>query len=151
MSFFEQPILRYNAIASEVEGEPIFELVADYVYTWEKGGRQWRLIVPAGYLTDKASVPQIAWSLGFRPDGAHEGAAILHDFLYEFRGEPPAGSYQVFIGGEWWNVPNVWTRPDMDRLFGRMMREAGVSPWRRKLMYAAVRLFGWHSYYFGKR
>jgi len=143
------PILVFDPEASYVEGRDVFMLVVDYTYEWEKDGRRYRITVPKGYLTDKASVPQFAWSLGFKPDGAPEGAAVLHDFLYQHKGELPAGSYQTFIDGSWQNIPNVWTRAEIDRLFGRIMREHGVGPVKRKLMYYSVRLFGWWAYHHG--
>jgi hypothetical protein len=149
--FPDPPILQFDRPTSEATGKTVFKFVEDYEYHWVKDGRTYRLVIPKGYRTDKASAPQFAWSLGFRPDGAPEAGAGFHDFLYEYRGEPPPGSYQILVDGEWRNIPNVWTRKEMDRLFGRLMRESGVGPVKRKLMYLAVRAFGWYSYHFGKR
>ena len=38
--------------------------------------------VPAGFVTDFASIPQIFWSTGLSPDGTYSRAAVVHDFLY---------------------------------------------------------------------
>jgi hypothetical protein len=37
--------------------------------------------VPAGFVTDFASVPRLFWSV-LRPDGEYAYAAVLHDYLY---------------------------------------------------------------------
>ena len=39
------------------------------------------MTVPAGFVTDLASIPRIFWSL-LRPDGLYAYAAIVHDHLY---------------------------------------------------------------------
>ncbi len=38
--------------------------------------------VPAGFVTDLASVPRIFWTL-LPPDGKYAKAAIIHDYLYD--------------------------------------------------------------------
>lgn len=38
--------------------------------------------VPAGFVTDFASIPQPLWSLGLSPNGTYSRAAIVHDYLY---------------------------------------------------------------------
>ncbi|MFV2733470.1 DUF1353 domain-containing protein, partial [Escherichia coli] len=40
------------------------------------------IAVPAGYVTDLASVPRILWSV-FPPHGRYAKAAIIHDWLYD--------------------------------------------------------------------
>lgn len=73
--------------------------------------------VPAGFLTDFASVPRIfVWLLPRYGD--YSKAAILHDWLLR---EAPI------------------SRADADGLFRRSMRELGVSLARRWMMWAAVR------------
>jgi len=73
--------------------------------------------VPAGFVTDFASVPRVVTWLLPRY-GAYTKAAILHDFL--------------------WRQDDV-TKNDADGLFRRAMRELGVSIPRRWMMWAAVR------------
>lgn len=43
------------------------------------------IIVPAGFVTDLASVPRMVWSF-YPPDGPWAKAAIIHDFLYWTKG-----------------------------------------------------------------
>lgn len=89
-------------------------------------------LVPVGFTTDLASVPQFLWSM-FPPFGNYTTAAIIHDFLYEERplSRHPAGGYEPI------------SRKDADGVFLRIMKEEGVSWWRRRVMYRAVRTFGW--------
>jgi hypothetical protein len=77
--------------------------------------------VPAGYRTDFASVPRIAvWLIP--TFGRYTAAAILHDYL--ITDQIPAG-----------RVSSI----DTDGLFRRVMRELGVPPVKRWLMWAGVR------------
>ena len=80
--------------------------------------------VPAGFVTNFASVPQLFWSL-ISPWGRQMKPAIMHDYFYR---------------------TGVVSRLDADRLFYRMMRELDVSWWKRQAIYRAVRLFGARHY-----
>lgn len=77
--------------------------------------------VPKGTITDFASVPRIFWSI-FPPDGTYTQAAVLHDYLYKVQ---------------------IYTRSKSDRIFLESMKVLGVSWWRRRTMWLAVRLFAW--------
>lgn len=78
------------------------------------------LIVPAGFVTDLASVPDIAEPLLPRA-GEYSNAAIIHDYLY-------------------WT--QSCTREQADNLMSIAMKEAGVAPWKDLLIHSAVRLGG---------
>ncbi|HFV9934559.1 TPA: DUF1353 domain-containing protein [Salmonella enterica subsp. enterica serovar Bovismorbificans] len=80
--------------------------------------------VPAGFVTDLASVPRIFWSL-MPPDGRYAKAAIIHDYLYD-------------------NA--LRTKREADRIFLDGMTVQGVPKWKRTVMYWAVRLFGRGKY-----
>jgi len=125
-------------------GERVYELVADWRYEWRHGGIRRRITVPKGFVCDGASVPRLVWTLtGILPDGLIRAAALVHDWLYHHRGQLPEGLYQEFHRGRWRDVGCEATRGEADRLFARIMREAGVSKVRRRLAYAAVRACGW--------
>lgn len=80
-----------------------------------------RFLVPEGYVTDFASVPRIAvWLVPSY--GRYTAPAILHDYL--LTDALKAGRV---------------TSNDADGLFRRAMREMGVPPIRRWLMWTAVR------------
>lgn len=80
--------------------------------------------VPAGFVTDFASVPFIFWAI-FPSWGKYGKAAIIHDFLYQSK---------------------IRTRLEADAIFVEAMGVLGVSKWRQFLMYWGVRCFGWLGY-----
>lgn len=81
--------------------------------------------VPAGFVTDFASVPRLVWAF-ISPWGKHGKAAVLHDYLYWMR---------------------EGARVDADALFLRVMRHCGQIFVIRRSMWLAVRLFGWIAWY----
>ena len=109
-------------------------------------GRKWKIIrtfrydvghlgsgviitIPAGFITDFASSPRIFWPI-VSPWGKWGKAAIVHDYLYQNHGE-----ILIF---KWYT-----SRKHADDIFLEAMTVLGVAPWRRRLMYRGVRLFGW--------
>ena len=98
-------------------GNGQWRLEVDLVY---EGARDW-FMVPTGFLHDFASVPRIVWPL-VGPVGNHAEAAVLHDWLYQAQ---------------------PCSRADADGIFSRCLQEAGLSWWKRRAMFRAVRLFGW--------
>lgn len=128
-------------------GDGVYELAVDWTYEWEHDGIRRRIIVPKGFQYDGASVPRLVWTCtGILPDGLIRAAALVHDWLYQHRGQLPEGSYQEFHRGKWRNVGRVATRREVDRLFARIMRETGVSKLKRRLAYAGVRAGGWWAW-----
>lgn len=75
------------------------------------------LIVPAGFVTDFASVPPALRGL-VAPIGPHLVPSIVHDYLY-------------------WN--QSCTRAQSDRIFLLALEEAGVGAFQRELFYQSVR------------
>lgn len=119
-------------------------LIEDYIYQWTYKRVEYRIKVPMGFLYDGASVPRGTWTIsGLRPDGLIRAAATVHDFLYEFQGKLPRGCYQKFehdVG--WVSLRHEWTREACDKIFGRLMRDAGMPRRRRRMAYRAVDWFG---------
>lgn len=106
------------------------EKVADYQWqlTSDLGyqsasGCVW--IVPAGFLTDFASIPRFAWRLFPPAGGAWDRASVLHDYCYR---------------------TGVTTRDNADNLFYEALRADGVGWWTARTFYAAVRWFGSGNY-----
>lgn len=119
-----------------------------YFYEWEYNDREYRLSIPKGYIYDGASIPRWAWSiLGIGRDGLHRAASLVHDYLYYYDGKMPVGSLSVKEKDNWTPVlwPRPFTRKQADKMFCRILRETEppVKPWKRKVMFWAVRLFGW--------
>lgn len=125
-----------------------YYLAKDYVYEWHDRGRDYRITIPKGFECDGASVPRILWTLtGITPDGYHRPAALVHDYLYRHHGRIPQGRVQIMDHLRRWHAVNkAWTRESADKLFARILRELGISKFRRRLMYIGVRLGGWTSW-----
>lgn len=94
------------------------------------------VIIPAGFETDFASVPQLFWSI-VPPMGKYFIAAVLHDYFYR---EPGSRTDVAVI------YDRVITREFADYIFLEEMVDLGVSWWKRKIMYKAVRMFGGSSW-----
>lgn len=77
-------------------------------------------VVPAGFISDLASVPRFFRRMFPKMD-AHYKAAIIHDYLCEY--------------------PHITTKEDADETFLRFMERDNVPWWKRKAMYWGVRLY----------
>lgn len=99
-----------------------WQLLQPLVFRAEEGASPY--VVPAGFVTDFASVPR--WPLAYlvAGDKAHE-AATLHDWLYTKR---------------------LVTREAADRLFRSAILAMGHSQLLAAAMHAAVRVGGSSSY-----
>jgi hypothetical protein len=104
-----------NLVVTE-HSETEWRLVENLVYEGNKD----TFMIPAGFITDFASVPRLLWSF-FPPTGLYTKAAVLHDFLY---------------------IVQLISRKDADGIFKRVMKEAGVGRIKRYLMWKAVRIGG---------
>ncbi len=76
------------------------------------------IIVPAGFVTEFASIPRVLWS-ELSPVGEHTLAAIVHDYLYWFQ---------------------PCERQEADNLLMIAMRDGGVSDLQRGAVYTGVRM-----------
>ena len=76
--FLTQPHLHDTGYT--IKRRAIFEVVDDLVYGISSAAR---IVVPAGYLSDFASVPRFFWRI-LPPSGWYRWAAVLHDFLYTY-------------------------------------------------------------------
>lgn len=90
------------------------------------------IIVPRGFDTDFASIPRAVWAV-YDPMGVYKLAAVIHDFLY----------YEHKIGDE------PLSRAQADAIFLEAMESTKVGWLTRKIIYSAVRSFGWA--YWNKR
>ncbi len=82
------------------------------------------VVVPAGFITDYASVPRGLWNLIPR-DGLWTPAAVVHDFCYRYA---------------------IFDKATADLMFLHGMEELGVGWFTRRLIYRAVRVFGGGAY-----
>ena len=101
-----------------------FELLEPFEYHVGSFPSEEVIRVPAGFVTDLASVPRFLWSI-LPPHGRYAKAAIVHDYLYDYA---------------------IGTRKRADDIFLEGMKVLGVPKWRRYVMYWAVRMFGKGAY-----
>ena len=93
------------------------------------------ILVPAGFVTDLASVPRIVWSF-YPPDGPWAKAAVVHDFLYFTKGT-----------GEWHGRVGItrdtpYSRKDADDILKEAMADRRVGKWEQLVIWLSVRLGG---------
>lgn len=94
-------------------------LLNDVSY-FDPNGKEW--IAPKGYVTDGASIPKVFWSLVGGPfDDQYREAALIHDVYCDSKSQP-------------------WQ--DVHRVFYYANRAAGVSEFKSKVLYYAVRFGG---------
>jgi hypothetical protein len=79
------------------------------------------IFVPAGFVTDLASIPKQLWSSGLTPTGQYSRAAIIHDYLY-------------------WS--QKCTRAQADRLLVIAMKESKVGAFDAAVIYEGVHVGG---------
>lgn len=98
-------------------------------------GRDEEIVVPAGFVTDLASIPRLVWSF-YPPDGPWVKAAIVHDFLYDTQGD---GRWHSKIGV---SREKPYSRAESDDILLEGMVERDVGRWERFVIWASVRLGG---------
>jgi len=84
------------------------------------------IIIPEGFWTDFASIPQIFQNILPVLD-KYLRAAVLHDYMY----------YKQSLNG------HKITRYKADKIFENAMKSCGVGYIKRKIIYYAVRSGGW--------
>ena len=103
-----------------------YELTRDFTWKTKVKEGDVTFIVPKGFVTDLASIPRLfRWFIT-----GHElrRAAVVHDYLYQM---------------------NYGSRREVDLLFRKAMRDAGVKKIKMHLAYLAVRIGGakiWNFY-----
>lgn len=111
----------------ESENDRTFTLDQAFLYYSDVTGRV--IKVPAGFVTDFASVPRVPLAYLLAGDTA-KWAAVIHDYLYQAKpGNPDHVAKDV-----------------ADSVFLEAMEASGQPKWRRTAMYWAVRLFGGEPY-----
>ncbi len=136
MSNFKTPL-----VVSPLPDGKHWKLHTKFVAQFISGNWTLTAVVPAGFITDFASVPWPFWSF-IRPWGRWGKAAILHDYCYQHHeylvpcADPITSEEQNAL-----HIPV--SRKHADHIFYEAMQALGVALWRRKLMYWGVRLFGW--------
>lgn len=97
-----------------------YQVIDDTDYLTDFG----KFTVPDGFITDLASVPKLFRSI-LPHDGKYLEAAILHDWMYR---------------------THCVTQKQADVIFLSEMKRLKVPLIKRRLIYRAVRMFGWKAY-----
>lgn len=102
----------------------IVRLNKPLVYYSELLGKD--IIIPSGFGSDGASVPQIFWNI-YPPFGRYLEAAVVHDYFY-------------YLGRR----DKSWvSKETADLIFEEAMGVLGISKISRRIMYRAVAIFGY--------
>lgn len=121
--------IEYDAEASKLLDKDYWRVVTPFkYYVGAEADQKW-VYVPAGFLTDGASVPWPLWSI-LPPWGPYGQAAVVHDILCE--------TMTYYVDGV--EVP-IHSRKTADDIFLEAMAVAGVSKWKRWTLYAGVRAY----------
>lgn len=105
----------------DIDGER-FTLLTPLIY--RSAERKKLYGVPAGFVTDFASIPRPLW-WRYPKSGKWNKAAVLHDYLY---------------------ATNGVTRAQADALFREALKVCDVNWWTRHVFYTAVRAGGWKAW-----
>jgi hypothetical protein len=132
-------VLFFLVLSSGARGETMGAFAGDFLFRWNgQDGRTMTLVsplsytdpkgvvwdVPAGAVTDGASIPRLLWTIAGGPfEGKYRAAAVVHDYYCETKARPWRDTHLVFYYA---------------------MRTAGLDELPAKTYYAAV-------YYFGPR
>jgi len=94
------------------------------------------ILVPAGFVSDGASIPRIVWPIVGSPwTGRYVQAAVLHDYLYHKNGW--VGCNRGILRLE---------RHEVDYVFKKAMKVLNTPTYDINIIYMAVRGFGWHAW-----
>lgn len=124
-------------------GEAIFVLKEDILFRSDIA--EGVIIVPKGYKSDLASIPQFAWSIFMAPDDPRiELGSWVHDVIYGSDGAITLQSGKKI----------ALTRKQADQILAKeAMPELFAEPWQCTVVYQALRRFGkqWRSNSFSER
>ena len=112
--------LRYDVLKEVRRGRRLVQLCKPFVYSLEDDGFILNVVVPAGFISDLASIPRILWPL-LPADGVYQEAAIVHDWMYS----------------------KCFSRWLSDGVFRYVMEATKVPYWKRCILFWGVRMGGW--------
>ncbi len=104
----------------------LYEVTEDFSYESDKLNKT--ITVPAGLVTDFASIPRAAWDLLDPEDPIIAWPSVVHDYLYTCQGKLPDGF--------------TYTREQADAVLREAMEVSGAGHFIRESVYEAVEQFG---------
>lgn len=120
--------MTYDEAASNYCHHDYWQVTKGFRYYFNDPTKATYVDVPAGYLSDGASVPRIFWWV-LPPQGDYGQAAVLHDYLCEHLTQIKDGQTVAI------------TRVQADNALKNAMKALGVPPWKRNLMFIAVAVY----------
>lgn len=121
MGQFLYPLRLERVEDVSADGRGTWRLLDTVVFLSAERGR---IVVPAGFVTDLASVPRLPITY-FLAGGLAHAAAVVHDWLYT--------SHEL-------------TRAQADAVFREAAQACGVGAWRAWIMWLGVRVGGWAAW-----
>lgn len=116
----------------------LYELLSEFVVFINTPSKTVVVTIPAGFITDYASVPRIPFAyLLF--GGLGNYPAVLHDGLY-------SDSHKVTVVDYDTQLPVEVTRKWADEVFLHGLQAKNIPAWKACLMYAGVRFKGAQYY-----
>ena len=120
MSSFTTPL-----IVESMDDSRKWKLIEPFeFYLITKGKKEHTIVVPAGFITNFASIPRIFWSV-LPPYDKYGKAAVIHDYCYYY---------------------HLFPRKKCDQIFKAGMKVLNVPKWKMSVIYHVVRLFGKSHY-----
>lgn len=115
------------------DGRSLWGLQRPLAYTTLAGDT---ITVPAGFVTDLASIPRLL-SGPLPPDGPWTEAAVIHDALYFSR-----GGMNLWHGRRIVSRAQPYSRAESDDILREAMADIGVGVAQRNIIWAGVRVGG---------
>lgn len=132
-----------------------YVLLRDYTYVWQTDDGNWyKLTVPAGFVTDIASMPWLITNpiLNMTSDGNIRPAALAHDFGYQMKemiADTPAiqaWSNCPFMTTDYWATTSIIPgKSGCDKFFAKVMKAYKTR--LSTLTYWGVRFGGFIAYW----
>lgn len=121
------------------DGRVLWALERELSYRTDIGG-EGTITIPAGFVTDLASIPRLVTNL-FPPDGPWTEAAVVHDALYYTR-----GGANPWYGRKIISRPTPYARAEADDILREAMADLDVPVIKRNIIWSAVRVGGARAY-----
>jgi hypothetical protein len=115
----------YAYLESDALGSDYWRVLKEFKFYMGSPKSNMYVTVPAGYLTDGASVPRLFWNI-VPPWGRYGAATTVHDVLCE---------YLTIVVDE---KPTPISRADADNILREAMLVLGVPPYKAWMIYTAV-------------
>lgn len=121
-----------RAVTAPAGSRQRYALMGSLTYVSASLSGNGRIVAPAGFTTDFASIPTVVQIYLDDDDPVILRPSVVHDWVYACAGRLPEG--------------RTLTRREADRLFIEGMRALGARRDQCAVVWAAVRLCGWWAW-----